>query len=120
MDNYSKYRFMMTEMVDRQAEFEERARIFQRLDIPRNHYYNVTNPDRRTSAKTDKPYYIPMEWAQKMTVDFEDYQLVREFCNDCGCICLTPKDVVELQSLSGDEPDKVMAIMKTLIGKVKK
>jgi len=115
--NHRKYRYLLTEMINAKAEYVDRDYLFERVDIPQNHYHNVTNPDRKTSCKKkDKPYYIPLEWILKMTIGFSDFRIIKEIAADCGCICITPDEIEELRSVEPADRDKVMATMNKIVG----
>jgi len=120
MDNievdHKKYRYMMAKLVDEMAEYEERSTIFEETDIPRNHYHNVTNPDRTNPGKKEHPYYIPAEWIIKLTLYASNkrpskYAMISQMAKDCGGTFLTPEFKAELKSvLSESAPDPVLVL----------
>lgn len=123
---FKKYRVLMQEAFDIMAEYEERARIFERLDIPRNHYYNVTNEFRSNPAKTaekEHPYHIPLEFIIKTIVGMSEknphkYDIAKEFCKDIGCTVLTPKEKTALREIlkdSAPDPMKVLNVLQELL-----
>jgi predicted DNA-binding transcriptional regulator AlpA len=107
------YGSIFADMVDRAARFMDRPDIFRLLGISRNHFYNVTNPDRQTSSGHDYPF--PTEWGVKGTNQFHDYEWVKAVCNDCGCICITPE---ELKELKDSNPRKAINVFQKIIGLV--
>ena len=114
IDTYGE---MLSQLVDEIAKYEDRADVFRRNDISRNHFYNVTNKNRESSS--GKPYYCPVEWVVMLTRDSKKYTMLRRVAKDCRCILITPEDVEELKSLDGDEPEKVMAVIKKIMGMLK-
>lgn len=109
------YGEVFSDMIDRQARFEDRVDIFRKLDVSRNQFYNVTNPNRTTSA--DNPYPFPTQWGVRATKEFKDYTWLKLVNKDCGCICITPEDVEELQ---GSDPEQAIKLFQKIIGMVKK
>lgn len=61
-DTYGEF---LAELVDDMARYDDRPDIFRRNDISRNHFYNVTNPNRESTS--GKPYHCPTEWGVKLT-----------------------------------------------------
>lgn len=102
------------EMIDRRAKHEDRADIFRKLDISKNQFYNVTNPNRTTSG--GNPYPFPTEWGVRATNDFRDYEWIKLVAKDCDCICLTPEDIEELNS---SDPEQALTIFQKIIGMVR-
>ena len=109
------YAEVFSEMIDRRARHEVRADIFRKLDISRNQFYNVTNPNRTTSG--GNPYPFPTEWGIRATNDFKDYAWLKLVAKDCGCICLTPDDISELHA---SNPDDAIAIFQKILGATKR
>ena len=109
------YGEVFSDMVDRRAKWEERPDIFRKLDISRNQFYNVTNPSRTTSG--GNPYPFPTEWGVRATNDFKDYEWIRMVSRDCGCICLTPDDIEELQ---GTDTEQALTVFQKILGMAKK
>jgi hypothetical protein len=109
------YGEMMDKLVDRMAKYDERADIFRRNDIPKGHFYNVINPNRQTTA--GNPFYTPVEWLVKLTRDAQDYCMLKKVNKDCGCICITPDDVKELQNT---DPAEALIVIQKVLGMVKK
>lgn len=107
------YGLIFSDIVDRQARFTPRDDLFRRLDISRNQFYNVTNPDRQTASGNAYPF--PTEWGVKGTVQFKDYAWIKAVCHDCGCICITPE---ELKELKDSNPQKAISIFQKIIGLV--
>ncbi len=123
---FSKYRTMLQEAIDHMAEYEERANIHMRLDIPRNHYYNVINEYRMNAAKNPKkehPYHIPLEYITKAIIGIPDtcdekYKMAKTWCNDIGGTFLSPREKEEIRSLlseSAPDPIRVLNIMQKLV-----
>jgi len=100
------YGEVFADMVDRQAKYEDRASIFRRLDISRNQFYNVINPNRTTSA--GNPYPFPTEWMVRATREFKDYELVKMVAKDCGGIFISPEDIEELESSNTEQALEVL------------
>lgn len=121
---FNKYRSMLQNSFDCMAEYEERASIFERTDIPRNHFYNVINEFRANPGKKEHPYHIPLEFIEKTIIAMSDkcpqkYKMVQEICNDVGCTCLTPQDKEELKAVlkdSAPDPLKVLALLQKIVG----
>jgi hypothetical protein len=109
------YGQIFSDMVDKAARYTERADIFRKLNISRNHFYNVTNPDRQTAG--GNPYPFPTEWGVSGTTQFKDYAWIKAVCNDCGCICITPE---EIQDLKDSNPRKALTVFQKIIGIVSK
>lgn len=64
-DSFREY---LAEMVDHLSRYMDRADVWrnlERMGISRNHFYNVTNPGRKTSK--GKPYFVPLEWLITLT-----------------------------------------------------
>jgi len=122
--DHKKYRFLMGKLVDEMAQYDERAAIFDETDIPRNHYYNVTNPDRCNAGKKEHPYYVPSEWIIKLTRFASPkrpskYAMISEMAKDCGGSFLTPEFKEELKTVlseSAPDPLKVLNILQKLVG----
>ncbi len=107
----------LVQLIDEMARFEDRSDIFRRNDISRNHFYNVTNPNRESSA--GRPYPCPVEWMVKLTRDANCYCMLRKVVKDCRCILITPDDIEELKSLGDEEPEKVIAVLEKILGILK-
>jgi len=107
------YGLIFADMVDRQARFTPREDLFRRLDISRNHFYNVTNPDRQTAG--GNPYPFPTEWGVKGTIVFSDYAWIKAVGRDCGCLVITPD---ELKELKDSNPKKALSLFQKIIGLV--
>lgn len=108
------YSDSFSDMIDRRAKHEDRPDIFRKLDISRNQFYNVTNPNRTTSG--GNPYPFPTEWGVRATNDFKDYEWIKLVNKDCGCICLTPEDIKELNE---SDPAKALELFQKVLGIVK-
>jgi hypothetical protein len=109
----NSYGEMLDKIVDRGCKYDDRADIFRRNDIPKGHFYNVINPNRNTSS--GNPFYTPIEWMVKLTRDLKDYCMVKKVVKDCGCICITPDDIKELQSC---DPERAIEAIKKIVGLV--
>lgn len=107
------YGELLDKLVDRMAKYDERADIFRRNDIPKGHFYNVINPNRQTTS--GNPFYTPVEWLVRLTRDSKDYSMLKKVSKDCGCICITPNDVKELEAT---DPAEALAVIQKVIGKV--
>ena len=103
-----------SDMVDREAKYRDRPDIFRALDISKNQFYNVTNPNRTTSG--GNPYPFPMEWMVRATKEFGDYELIRMVAHDCGGLFISPDDVEEMD---GPEAERVLEAFKKIVGKIK-
>lgn len=108
------YGEMFADLVDRQARHYERPEIFRILDISRNQFYNVTNPNRTTSG--GNPYPFPMEWMVRATREFKDYSLIRTVVRDCGGLFLSPEDI---QDLNDVDAQAALDLMKKIVGKAR-
>jgi len=109
------YGELLADLVDELARYEDRAAIFRRNDISRNHFYNVTNPNRESSS--GKPYPCPTEWGVQLTRDSGNYQWLKTVARDCKCLLITPE---EIQELIDAEPEKALTIFQSILGLVKK
>ena len=109
------YGELLADLVDELARYENRAAIFRRNDISRNHFYNVTNPNRESSS--GKPYPCPTEWGVQLTRDSGNYLWLKTVARDCNCLLITPK---EIQELTEAEPEKALMIFQSILGLVKK
>lgn len=109
------YGELLADLVDSIAKYEERPTIFRRNDISRNHFYNVTNPNREASS--GRPYYCPTEWGVKLTRDSGDYSWVKTVARDCGGFFISPEDV---KSLNETEPEKAIQAIMEIIRVAKK
>jgi hypothetical protein len=105
------YGEMLAEHVDEMAKYEDRAEIFRRNDIPRGHFYNVINPDRRTSGGNG--FYAPIEWMVRLTRDSNIYKMLKTIASDCKCILITPDEIEELQKT---DPGKALEICQKIVG----
>lgn len=112
------YGELLADLLDDIAKFEDRSDIFRRNDIRRNHFYNVVNPNRETS--TGRPYHTPVEWLVKLTRDSGNYSALSRIAQDCRCMLITPEDIKELQGMDGSEPEKVLKLVRKIIGLVNK
>ena len=121
---FKKYRTMFQDNIDSMAEYEERAAIFERIDIPRNHYYNVINDFRSNPGKKEHPYHIPFEFLTKAIVGMSEkcpkkYDIPKEWAKDLGGTFLSPKDKEELRAIlheSAPDPMKVLSVLQKIIG----
>lgn len=114
------YKYLLTKLVDKMAEYEERAIIFKRNDIPRAHFYNVTNDDRLSSS--GKPYHTPVDWVIKLTNDSKEYCIMRMMAKDTGGVYLSPDEVAEFKEVlaqSAPDPLKVLGILQKLTAESK-
>jgi hypothetical protein len=112
------YGELLSDLMDDIAKFEDRPDIFRRNDIPRNHFYNVTNPNRESSS--GRPYYTPVEWLVKLTRDSCNYSALQRVVKDCRCILITPEEICELEAMDSSEPEKVFNLVRKIVGLVKK
>lgn len=113
----SDYKDLLIELVDAIAKYDDRAAIFRRNDIPRAHFYNVTNDDRLSSS--GKPYHTPLEWIVKLTRDSGNHCMMKKISADCGGTYLSPDEKKELKSVLTDAvPDttKILAVLQKIAG----
>jgi hypothetical protein len=111
------YKEMLIDLVDSIAKFDDRAAIFRRNDIPRSHFYNVTNDDRLSSS--GKPYHTPLEWVVKLTRDSGNPCMIKKVAKDCGGTYLSPEEKQELKTILEESiPDtsKIWGILQKLAG----
>lgn len=109
------YGEILSDLVDDMARFEDRPDIFRRNDISRNHFHNVTNPNRESSS--GNPYYCPTEWGVKLTRDSKNYKWVRAVAHDCKGMFISLEDI---EGLRESNPEKSLKILMRIIGAVKK
>ena len=109
------YGELLAEVVDKICKFDERADVFRRNEIPKGHYYNVINPNKRTSG--DRPFYCPTEWGVKLTRDGKIYDWIKSVARDCGGLFISPEDIEKLQSANAEE---TLQVLQQVIGYVKK
>ena len=109
------YGMIFSDMVDRAARYEERSDLFRKLGISRNQFYNVTNPNRETSAGNAYPF--PTEWGVRGTAILQDYAWIKAVARDCGCLCITPE---ELKELKETDPEKALRVFQKILGLVGK
>ena len=109
------YGELLSELVDEMAQYADREEIFRRNEIKRNHFYNVTNPNRRSSS--DKPYHTPTEWGVRLTRDSRVYTWIKTVARDCGGLFISPEDVQELQDV---EPEKALEVFRKIVGMLRK
>jgi hypothetical protein len=110
------YGEMLDKLVDAMARYDDRADIFRRNDILKGHFYNVINPDRKTSG--GNAFHTPIEWMVKLTRDSGNYSMIKQVATDCKCAVLTPEDIEGLKTLfsaSAPDPLKVMHILHKII-----
>lgn len=81
------------------------------VNIPRGHFYNVINPNRKTTS--GNPFYAPIEWMVKLTRDGSDYCMLKKVVKDCGCILITPTDIKDLKDT---DTDKAVSILQRILG----
>ena len=101
----------LSDLVDEMAQFEERAGIFRRSQISRNHFYNVTNPNRESSS--GKPYYCPTEWGVTLTRDSKNFKWIKTVAKDCDCIIITPEEIEKLQEAN---PEETIQLFQSILG----
>lgn len=113
----SDYKEMLSDLVDSIARYDDRAAIFRRNDIPRAHFYNVTNDDRLSSS--GKPYYTPLEWVVKLTRDSNNHCMMKKISADCGGTYLSPEEKSELREILNESvPDttKILSVLQKMAG----
>ena len=108
------YGEVFAEMIDRRAKHEERSDIFRKLDISKNQFYNVTNPNRTTAAGNTYPF--PTEWGVRTTNDFQDYEWIKLVSRDCGGLFISPEDMKELET---SDPEAALKLFQKIVGMVK-
>ena len=109
------YGELLPDLLDSMARYEERAEIFRRNDISRNHFYNVTNPNRESSG--GKPYPCPTEWGVRLTRDSANFVWIKAVAKDCGGLFISPEDIEGLQEV---EPEKALEVLKKIVSVLKK
>ncbi len=109
------YGDIFADMIDIQAKYHDRGELFRLLDISRNQFYNVTNPNRTTSGGNS--YSFPLEWMVRFTREFKDYSLVRAVAKDCGGIFISFSEIEDLEN--ADAP-KVLEALSSIVGKAVK
>lgn len=114
-DSYGE---IFSDMIDKQARYDDRGTIFRKLDISRNQFYNVTNPDRLTSA--GNPYPFPTSWGVRATNAFKDYSWVKTVVKDCGGIFISPEDIKELRATNSGNVKQTLNLFNKILGLVKK
>lgn len=110
------YGELLADAVDRACQYEERADVFRRSGIKKGHYYNVINPDRKSTS--GDPFHCPTEWVVAVTNLSKDFTVIKAISKDCGCILLTPEDLEELNG--AENPEKTLNMFIKIIGKAKK
>jgi len=108
MDTYGE---ILASLVDKICKVEDRQDVLRRNEIPKGHYYNVINPNKRTSS--DNPFYCPTEWGVKLTRDGRVYNWIKTVAKDCGCVCLTPEDI---RSLKNSDAKNAIDIIHDILG----
>ncbi len=108
-------------MIDRAARYMDRSEIFRKLEISRNQFYNVTNPNRLTQK--GERYHFPAKWGIRATNKLKnedgdrDLAWIRAVCSDCEGMFISKEEIKELQ---GENPEKVLKGFLKLIERVKK
>jgi hypothetical protein len=110
------YGEILSEVVDDACKYEERADVFRRAGIRKGHYYNVINPEKKSSSC--EPYHCPTEWGVSVTNLSGNFKWLKAVAVDCGCIVLTPEDIKELKDM--DAPEKTLQLFMKIIGRVNK
>ncbi len=110
-DSYGE---VFSDMLDRAAKHEERSDIFRKLEISRNQFYNVTNPNRQTSGGNS--YTFPAEWGVRATNTFKDYEWIKLVAKDCGGIFIGQDDIQELQSA---DTEHALLVFQKILGMVR-
>ena len=105
------YGEMLDKLVDEMAKYDERADIFRRNDIPKGHFYNVINPDRKTSS--GNMFHTPIEWMVKLTRDSGNFCMIKKVAADCRCIVITPGDIKELEKT---DPAEALEVFRKILG----
>lgn len=109
------YGELLSDLIDEMARYEDRPDIFRRCNISRNHFYNVTNPNRRSSS--GEPYYCPTEWGVQLTKDSKNFAWIKTVSRDCGGLFISPEDVEELSTA---DPERVLEAFRKIVGMTKK
>lgn len=107
------YGELLSKVVDDMCKYTEREDIFRRNDISLGHYYNVINPNKKTSGS--RRFHCPTEWGVMLTRDSRNYRWIKTVAKDCGGLFISPEDIKELQDT---EPEKVLEIFRKIIGTV--
>ncbi len=108
------YGEILSDLVDDMAKADERADIFRRNQISRNHFHNVTNPNRKSSS--GDPYYCPTEWGVILTKDSKNYTWIKTVAKDCNCIIITPE---EQKKLTEAKPEETIDLIQSIFGMIK-
>ncbi len=109
------YGEIFADMIDQQAKFRDRGELFRLLDVSRNQFYNVTNPNRTTSG--GNPYPFPLEWMVRATREFKDFDLIRAVAKDCGGVFISYDEIGDLDQ--SDAP-RVLDALREIVGRVTK
>ena len=109
------YGEILSEVVDDACKYEDRSDVFRRTGIQKGHYYNVINPEKKSSAGNS--YHCPTEWGVSVTNLAGNYKWLKAVATDCGCMVLTPDDIAELKD--SDAPEKTLQLFIKIIGKAK-
>lgn len=109
-DSYGE---IFADMVDRQARYRERPDILRGIGMERHQFYNVTNPNRKTSGGHE--YGFPTDVGVRATNEFKDYAWIKAVNQDCHCICITPEEAAELQDT---DPQKALELFNKILGLV--
>ncbi len=105
------YGEMLDKLVDEMAKYDERADIFRRNDIPKGHFYNVINPERKTSG--GNTFHTPIEWMVRLTRDSGNFSMIKKVAGDCKCIIITPNDIKELEKT---DPAQALEVFRKILG----
>ena len=108
------YGEILADLVDEICKYDDRVDVMRRNEIPKGHYYNVINPNKKTSG--DRPFYCPTEWGVKLTRDSHIYSWIKTVNKDCGCLCLTPDDIGKIRDA---KPEETLELFQQVIGIVK-
>ena len=111
-DSYGE---LLSDLVDSMAAYEKRPDIFRRNDIKRNHFHNVTNPNRESSS--GNPYYCPTEWGVKLTRDSREYAWIKTVAKDCRGLFISPEDIEELDTANAEQ---ALAALAKVVGIARK
>ena len=108
------YGQILSEVIDDMCKTRDRSDVMRICGILLGHYYNVINPDKKTSG--GNPFCCPAEWAVAATKESKNYKLLETIVKDCGCALLTPDDIQRLKGVN--VLDNTLHVIKDLAGKV--
>ena len=113
MDRRISYGVLLGDLVDGMARYKPRADVLSDSGIPRGHFYNVRNVNKRTAA--GKPHYTPVEWVRDLTNASGDYRLLRKIAGDCGCVVISPADMDSVDGVDLVSAGRIIRVMGRIV-----